>query len=75
MVGVEIRTKGDTRHWATHFVTGGPQRDRVPWHAVMTHLASHAGYDVDAVWDALDAVVAEGRLGYGEDEREFLILE
>lgn len=51
--------------------TGGPQRDRIPWHVVMTHLASHAGFEVDAVWDALDAAVDEGRLGYDAEAREF----
>jgi len=55
--------------------TGGPQRDRVPWHTLLTILSSHGGRDADAVWDALEDAVNEGRLGYDEDEREFWIPE
>lgn len=54
---------------------GDRHPDRVPWHVVLTTLASHASYDVDAVWDALDAAVDDGRLSYDEESREFWIPE
>lgn len=49
--------------------TGGPQPDRVPWHVVLSSLTSYSKYDVDAVWDALDAAVEADRLGYDEDDQ------
>lgn len=52
--------------------TGGPQPNKCPVHQLLTVLASHVDEDAaDAVWAAAEQAVADGRLRYDENEREF----